>query len=331
MLRTVRLALVVAALSGLPAAGGLAAGPERAEPAAGERAAGAEVDAFLEPWRRLRMPRLIPDHGRTCVPVAVRAPATAAQRELAGALAMLAVSPVGAWLIAEATARRVIVCRDSATGLAAYYRGQMRLVGVLDRLAAPAKVTFLAHELAHVPQHPHFGNDRRLGPRSLLVLQRLREAAAEAIATRALWQLRERGARAPWEHKLRSGFADIARVFAAAMAGSRGEAAELRATRAAFEQWFARPARRDQYDDHILNHLERRARDASLVPPARALSDDLLRGLGRHAGTTFLPVGGLPLTSRRYADGLSAANAARLAAVVAPAEPPATPAEERGR
>jgi hypothetical protein len=287
-------------------------------PAVAEGDADAEVDAFLEPWRRVRIARLIPDRGRACLPAALGLPATAVRRELAADLETMAQSPLGAWLIAQATARRVLVCQDPNTRLAAYYRGQMRLIGVLARLPGPAKVMYLAHELAHVPQHPQFANDRRFGPRAMLLIHRLREATAEAMATRVLWQLRARAARAPWDYKLRSGYGDIAAAFARAIDGAHGEGAELRAMRAAFDQWFERPRRLHQYDGHMLDHLERIVRDSrGLGQPSRPLTDGFLRGIGGHAGTTFLPAGtGRPLTDAYYAGGLSAANAARLDAVL---------------
>jgi hypothetical protein len=194
----------------------------------------------------------------------------------------------------------------------------MRLVGVLARLSKPAKIVFLAHELAHVPQHPQFANDRRFGPRAMLLIHRVREATAEAVATRVLWQLHERGDHDPWRDKLRGGYADIAHAFASAMGHGHGEPAELLATRAALDQWFERPQRRHQYDDHMLDHLERIARDhRGLSPPTRSLSDDFLRGIGWHAGTTFLAAAsGRPLTDDDYAGDLSADNAARLDALL---------------
>jgi hypothetical protein len=104
----------------------------------------------------------------------------------------------------------------------------------------------------------------------------MREATAEAIATRVLWQMRVRGRSEPWEAKLRTGYRDIVRAFASAMAGppAGGDAAaqELRATGAAFERWFAWSERRQQYDDHMLDHLERIARDRQgLRTPQRTL------------------------------------------------------------
>jgi hypothetical protein len=273
----------------------------------------ADVDAFLEPWRRVLVARLIPDHARSCVPVAVRRPATSAQRELARNLEVVAQSALGAWLIGQAAARAVLICHDPSTRLAAYYRAPVRLIGVLTQLADPARIMFLAHELAHVLQHPEFSNDRRFGPAALLLLHRVREAAAEAIATRVLWQLRARGYRELFDYKLQSAYGDIAQAFARAMAEGRGAAAELGATRAAFEQWFERAERVRRYDDHLLDHIERVLPEPpDAAGEGRRLTDAFLRGLGRHAGATFLPAGaGRPLTDPFYARGLAPDRAAR--------------------
>jgi hypothetical protein len=292
--------------------------PLGATPVASARETGADVDAFLEPWRRVRVAHLIPDHARACVPVAGHPPATAAQKEIATGLDLISLSPLGAWLVERAASGTVLVCRDPNTHLAAYYRSQVRLIGLLARLPEPARIMFLAHELAHVPQHPRFSNDRRFGPQAMLLMHRMREAAAEAVATRVLWQLRERGYSEFLDYKLRSAYGDIASAFARTMAGGQGEIAELRATRAAFDQWFGRPQRLQQYDDHLLDHLERIQRSLpEPVAPSGPLSEGFLRGIGRHAGRTFLATGsGRPLTDRYYASGLSTDNAARLDALL---------------
>ena len=176
---------------------------------------------------------------RACRPRAAPRRPTRNGRIAAG-VAVLAESPLGAWLIGEAAARMVLICHDPNTDLAAYYRAQMRLIGLFRQLPDPARIMFLAHELAHVPQHPRFSNDLRFGAHGVLVVHRIREAAAEAVATRILWQLRARGHAEPWQHKLASAYGDIAKRLRAGD-GRRWRPAELRATRAAFDQWFARP------------------------------------------------------------------------------------------
>jgi len=193
----------------------------------------------------------------------------------------------------------------------------MRLIGLFERLADPARIMFLAHELAHVPQHPRFSNDLRFGPQAVLVMHRMREATAEAVATRVLWQLRARGRTEPWQYKLASAYGDIARAFAQAMDGD-GELAELRATRAAFDQWFGRPGRVHSYDARILAHIARVGdRRPGLVRRTRHLTEEFLRGIGWYGGATFLPPGESPvLSDPYYARGLSPGNAAQLHAIL---------------
>ena len=152
-----------------------------------------EVDAFLGTRRSTRIAQVIPDHARACLPSGGGSRTTEAQRGIAAVAEVVAASPLGAWLLDQAAARLVLICQDPNTDLAAYYRGQMRLIGLFDRLADPARIMFLAHELAHVPQHPRYSNDLRFGPEAMLVMHRMREATAEAVATRVLWQLRVRG------------------------------------------------------------------------------------------------------------------------------------------
>jgi hypothetical protein len=286
--------------------------------ASARRQDGSEVDAFLGLSRSVRIAQVIPDHARACLPSAGGFLATDAQRTIAAGVAILAESPLGAWLIDEAAARMVLICHDPNTDLAGYYRAQMRLIGLFRQLPDPARIMFLAHELAHVPQHPRFSNDLRFGAHGVLVVHRVREAAAEAVATRLLWQLRARGHAEPWQHKLASAYGDIASAFARAMDGA-GETAELRATRAAFDQWFARPARVQSYDARMLGIVAQAGDDgARLEHPTRRLNDPFLRDIGWYGGATFLPPGdGLPLTDAYYAHALSAANAARLEAILA--------------
>ena len=307
-------------VSGVSAAGGQQGdqiGTLEPGSAVAPRPDGSEVDAFLGLWRSARIAQVIPDHARVCLPSAGGSLATDAQRTIAASVAVMAESPLGAWLIGEAASRLVLICHDPNTDLAAYYRSPMRLIGLFERLPDPAKILFLAHELAHVPQHPRFSNDLRFGAHAVLVVHRMREASAEAVATRVLWQLRARGHTEPWQYKLTSAYGDIARAFAQAMAG-RGESAELGATRAAFDQWFARRGRVHSYDARILGYLARAGADQpSLAHPTRSLTEGFLRGIGWYGGDTFLAPGDGPaLTDPYYAHGLSPANAARLDAIV---------------
>ena len=314
-------------------AGAVLAQPAAAEVAAvrpaapGTAGGGAERQALdaLAPQRAARIRQLIADPEGACLPAAAAAGATAgAQAALAAAAGVLRASPVGAWLLAQAAARDVLICLDPATPLAAYYYAQPRLIGVQASLPPAARTLFLAHELVHVPQHPRYSNDHGLPVEDLLLMHRLREATAEAIATRVLWQMRDRGRPEPWRAKLQTGYGDIARAFAAAMAAAGGDdralagEPELRATRAAFDQWFASPLRLQQYDSHMLDHVERSVQDRlGLIPPRRQLSERFLAGIGWYAGASFVTADvPQPLTGAYYRTGLSSDNAARLARIL---------------
>jgi hypothetical protein len=281
----------------------------------------------LEPGRVVQIRRIIADPDQACLAAGAAAGTAAAQIAIDRAVGAIEASPLGAWLLRQARARRVLICLDPTTGLAAYYRAEIRLIGIQTGLAAAAKAVFLAHELAHVLQHPGYSNNRSFPVHDLVLIHRMREATAEAIATRVLWQMRARGRSEPWEAKLKTGYRDIAHAFASTMAGATvgGDAAaqELRATRSAFERWFAWSERLRQYDDHLLDHVERIARDRrGVIPPQRALTDDFLRGITRYAGETFLDTDmERPLTGPHYRSGLSAENAARLARIEDASEP----------
>jgi hypothetical protein len=201
-LRVALLAFAICGVLAIPygTASGAGSGPAGSVSASSTRATArgpdvSEVDAFLGTSRSTRIAQIIPDHARACLPSGGGFRTTEAQRGIAAVAEVVAESPLGAWLLDQATARLVLICQDPNTDLAAYYRWQMRLIGLFDRLGDPARIMFLAHELAHVPQHPRYSNDLRFGPEAMLVMHRMREATAEAVATRVLWQLRVRGLR----------------------------------------------------------------------------------------------------------------------------------------
>lgn len=234
-------------------------------------------------------------------------------------LATLRHSPTGRTLLAEAARRGVRVCLDGATQLLAYYYADRRTVGVSAALPEGARLVFLAHELAHVPQHPAFSDDRRLAPRDLMLLRRLREAAAEALSTRVAWELRRAGYPAAWRAKLRSAYRDVARAFGAALegagpGGARGDAMAA-ATRAAFDQWFRAAWRLRVYDHMTLDHLAQIARDDDgLLPTGRVLTDAFLRGIGNIGGAAFLAAAdSRRLTDPFYAGRLRPRDAAAMA------------------
>ncbi|MGI9504885.1 MAG: DUF6782 family putative metallopeptidase [Geminicoccaceae bacterium] len=275
-----------------------------------------------------RIHALIPEADRNCLPIQDKAievglgARTRAQAGLEEALRQIRKSETGAWLVEVAATRGVTICLDHATALEAHYRSHLHLLGLSARLSPAGRIVFLAHELAHVPQHPHFSNNRRFSPEDMLLLQRVREAAAEAVATRVLWQLRQQGISAPWKEKLRTAYYDIAETFETTMASGRGSAYELWATRSAFHHWFNADWRLEIYDDLMLKTLARIAEDQiGLIATSRYLSDRYLRSIANYGSQGFLIGGdGEALINDFRTQALPAGGRARLDAITAKAE-----------
>lgn len=246
-----------------------------------------------------------------CLPAGASDRRSARRAELSRLFEILATSETGAAILDQARRRRVHVCIDEATDLLAYYFAARRMVGVSAALSEGGKLAFLAHELAHVPQHPAHSDNRYFGPRGLILLRRVREAAAEAVATRIAWELRAGGQGAAWEEKAASAYGDVARAFAAAARRDSSAEGLLRAGRAAFDRWFEAPWRRNAYDRMTLQHLARISEDSlGLVPPRRTLSHDFLSGIAWLGGRNFLSdTGARALTDAAYASRMSRRNA----------------------
>ena len=280
-----------------------------------------------------RVQTLIPDADQNCLPIiddplaTEHQQRTETQSSLEAALRQIQQSETGAWLVKVAAARDVILCLDHATSLEAHYRSHLRLLGLSSRLNPAGRIVFLAHELAHVPQHPNFSNNRRFSPEDMLLLQRVREAAAEAVATRVLWQMQQQGISAPWQEKLNTAYRDIAVAFEEIMAGDHGVARELWATRSAFHRWFNASWRLEIYDDLMLNTLARIAGDPiGLGPTSRHLSDRYLLGIANYAGQGFLVSGdGQALIRGFQNEDLPAGGQARLDAILAESKNASSP------
>ena len=231
-------------------------------------------------------------------------------------------SELGNWLVDQAAALSVMICLDGGTDLEAYYRAHLHLIGLNTKLSPEERLVYLAHELAHVPQHPRFSNNRRFSALDMVLLHRVREAVAEAIATRVLWQLRERGMDAAWQAKLGTAYGDIARLFEASIGQGKGRHAELWATRSAFYHWFEAEWRIHIYDDLMLKTLARIANDpVGLLPASRWLSDPYLRALSSYAGEPFLIKGdGRKLMFAFGVDWSMSGNQARLDSILGPSQ-----------
>lgn len=326
-------ALLCLLLAGLLFAGaafvGLAAVPG-AEPStrrtafadSGPQAALAQGILPAGPKRSRRIRHHVENAEAACLPATAEAPATRQQREIAALIRELRRSALAVELLRIAAGRGVIVCLDADTPLLAYYYSGLRLIGLRQSLSRADRLIYLSHELAHVPQHPTFSDNRYFPPEDLLLLRRVREAAAEATATQIAWQLDKAGVTGVWKAKRAGVYGDLAAAFESALDRHPGEAAELWAARAAFDYWFAKAWRLDTYDRMTVDHLARIATDnVGLVTPSLRLSHAMLAGIGRQGRDNFLTeTGGPRLTDPFYRGTLSPANSRDLKAVVEPAE-----------
>ena len=242
-------------------------------------------------------------------------------------LKILTRSPTARAIMESAAVTRVRglplhVCLDRETDLLAYYFSGLGVIGLNAALSEGGRVAFLAHEIAHVPQHPRYSDNRYYPPEDLLLLRRVREATAEAIAVRITWELRAAGYAQAWNEKASGPYADVARAFEVLARRGGGEAGLLAATRAAFDRWFAAAWRRDAYDRMTVDHLRRISGDhLGLVPPRRRLGAYFLRGIARVNGRNFLSeTEGPPLNDPLYAGRVSSENAVTLRQVLQDAQ-----------
>lgn len=244
--------------------------------------------------------------------------------ELARILGVLRHSETATALLEVAQARRVHVCLDGATRLLAYYFDGARVIGLNASLTDAGKILFLAHELGHVPQHPLYSDNRYFAPGDLILLRRVREATAEALATCIAWELRVAGYPEVWREKVSTHYGDVARAFEDAVSAEAPGPASSRqrgldgATRAAFDRWFVADWRRRVYDRMTVEHLEHISGDAmGLVPARRFLSHDFLLGIGRIGAGNFLArTDGPPLDDPAYAGAMAPEIEGRLRRVL---------------
>ena len=228
---------------------------------------------------------------------------------------VIALSRLGNRLLQTSRDRRVLVCFDETTDLMAYYRAGIRLIGLKPDLKPGNLVAYLAHELSHVPQHSVYSDNRYFSAADLILLRRMREAAAEALSTRISWQLRRNGYSAAWDLKRRDPFyGDIVEAFNLTIAQGKPPDQELQATKRAFDAWFMRPIRLDVYDHMTITHLNRISGDPlGLMPPRLRLSHGFLAGLTQMEDGQFVSPSARPsLTDPFYSGNISSDNMSRL-------------------
>jgi hypothetical protein len=273
----------------------------------------------LGPGRLERILRQVANAPEACLRAGAVDRRGARKAELSRLFETLAKSPLARTLLQGAGRSAVYVCADPGTDLLGYYLAGLRLIGLNPRLSEGQKIAFLAHELSHVPQHDTYSDNRYFPPGDLILLRRVREAAAEALATRIAWQLRAAGHAGAWDEKAADRFyGDIARTFAVARDTIHTPLGELIATRAAFDRWFAVQGRLDLYDRMTADHLRRISGDRmGLVSPRKALTHAFLSGIAQPVGGDLLfSTMGRRLTDDYYRGQISVRNAALLECVL---------------
>ena len=273
----------------------------------------------LEFQRLQKVVARIDDASDSCLRAGSIDRGSAQKAELSLLFRLLSASPTARRLIDRAWRNDVYVCTDRDTGLLAYYLSGLRLIGLNPGLSKGQKLAFLAHELGHMPQHPLYSDNRYFPPGDLFLLRRVREAAAEAVATHIAWELKTKGYPSAWTAKHADRFyGDIAKAYLEGIDPTAPEASPVAALRAAFDQWFAEPGRVDLYDRMTLDHLRRIAGDAmGLVPPRRALDHDFLLGIAYIGPYNYLSDSpGTRLTDPYYAGNISPENASLLRQIV---------------
>jgi hypothetical protein len=295
----------------------------------------------LGPGRLQRILRQVGNAAEACLRAGGTDRRSAQKAELSRIFEILAKSPLARTFMQQAGRSEVYVCADPTTDLLGYYLASLRLIGLNPRLSEGQKIAFLAHELSHVPQHGTYSDNRYYPPGDLILLRRVREATAEALATRIAWQLNAAGYPQAWNEKTEDRFyGDIAKAFAAARLSIPTPLGELVATRAAFDRWFAVPERIDLYDRMTVDHLRRISGDRmGLVPPRKTLTHAFLSGIAQlGGGDPLFSTTGRTLTDDYYRGRISLRNAARLECILesveawAPALPPEPlPVRPQGR
>jgi len=269
-----------------------------------------------------------------CAPLAAAAgtpegaPEGAPEGSIERVLQTLSRSATARAVLNRARGYRVHVCLDEKTDLLAYYFSSMGVIGLSTELSEGGRVAFLAHELSHVPQHPRYSDNRYYPPRDLLLLRRIREATAEALATRIAWELRAAGYPAAWIEKGASPYADVVRAFSYAAEGDASGEGLQAATRAAFDHWFTAGWRRNVYDRMTVEHLRRISGDRTgLVPPRRKLRANFLIGIATLGDGNFIAeTHGPALTDPFYAGRVSGDIAERIESLLRDADLAVLPA-----
>nr|WP_172977398.1 DUF6782 family putative metallopeptidase [Roseovarius sp. THAF9] len=169
---------------------------------------------------------------------------------------------------------------DAMNNAHGYFEPDTNRIVISRDLSRPMQAGVLLHELRHLWQSWH-----RACPTSALKMKEYAratyaiEADASAISLMIAWEMKEHGspdvwvALSSWPQQ-----ADIARSFADAMKET-GDAGL--ATTAAFYQWYASEARRqDYYESACSDYLDRQD-EGHLIPRYQMIQDDFYEALCR--------------------------------------------------
>ena len=276
--------------------------------------------AVMAPRHVTRIREFIPNIEQQCLMLGyqIQKPRTSAQHELERLLNRVRRSAVGSWLLKQASWRATLICLDANTMYEGYFRSHMRLIGLRSGSDDAKRLSFLVHELAHVPQHPRYSNNRLFPIDDMIRIQRFREAAAEATATRILAELRALGDGAPWQAKLHTRYHDILKAYDHELTkfGDMPDA-DLRATRAAFQQWFRAPWRIAFYDGLMLDHIEKISRDRiGLIPTKRNAKGRYLAEIAQLPHTYYLDPGTFDPQHMPYNVPMTTANYGRMMSIL---------------
>lgn len=300
-------------------------GAQHNRPGSSHRGSAVPNPLLISVSRHNRISRFIENVNDSCLLVGTIDTSTRMRAALSNLQEIVTRSPLGASLLRGAENRRVLVCFDGSTDLMAYYRAGVRLIGLKPSLKTGNLVAYFAHELSHVPQHSIYSDNRYFSAADLILLRRVREAAAEAISTRVTWQLKQNGYASAWDLKRQDPFyGDIVRAFQREISLGPSPARELEATKRAFDAWFMRPTRLDLYDQMTIAHLDRISGDTiGLVPPRRRLTHRFLVGLTQMGNARFVTTSAnLSLTDPFYSGNVSLKNKSRLIEILQSAERP---------
>lgn len=198
---------------------------------------------------------------------------------LAQTLNIISLSPVGAALIKEAAENGWSIVLDDiqecefsidverklieldhhglkAEGLmrSAYF-GNMALINLVKAL----------RDIYHEKRHGSF--DFLFGPEAILMLERVRAADCDVIATLVAWELRSEGHTDIWRHCIGSENGDIAMAYSSYLERDPASQFNGKALKAAFQSWYDCDDRINNCDHQTLEYMDDIIESANVKNP----------------------------------------------------------------